>query len=226
MVDKINDSGASLIGFQELQRPQAKAFLQATEGQWKIVAGRARGREAPVNSIAYLPRLWRPTQVRYVPIEYSTWVTELPLVRFASRRGLGPIWVLNTHNPADVVGGSNALRDAAVRAEAKALRRVRASEPKAAVFFTGDMNDRARFKRRFAAKVGDRWSAANPTDDEIDWVMGGPGVTFTDVVVDQSTDDDGYRYSDHPFIHATAHLTRSDRPGRVVTRRVTRCGEA
>ena len=41
--------------------------------------------------------------------------------------------------------------------------------------------------------------------------MGGPAVTFSGTVVDQSTNDRAHRYTDHPFVHTTAQL--ADRVG-------------
>ena len=127
-------------------------------------------------------------------------------MRFTSTGGLGSVWVLNTHNPANAVGGTDAMRDAAVRAEAQALRQLQAAEPSTPLFLTGDMNDRARFKRLFLSLAGPGWSAANPSDEQIDWIMGGPGVSFSGTVVDQSTNDKAHNYTDHPFVHTTAQV--------------------
>ena len=58
MVTKIGASGASIIGFQEFEPPQAEAFLEATDGAWKIVAGKRRGHSSPADAIAYQPSAW------------------------------------------------------------------------------------------------------------------------------------------------------------------------
>lgn len=209
MVSKIGASGASIIGFQEFEPPQAQAFLETTNGAWAIVAGQAHGSRATANSIAYQPAVWQVDEVRYVSIEYGGGIVQIPLVRFTSRGGLGSIWVLNTHNPANAVGGTNASRDSAVRAEAEALRQLQAAEPNTPLFLAGDMNDRARFKQLFVSLAGSGWSSANPSDNQIDWVMGGPGVSFSGTVVDHSTNDNAHQYTDHPFVYTTAQLTGS-----------------
>jgi len=209
MVDKVNASGASIIGFQEFEPPQAHAFTTAVGGRWAIVAGRAHGRRATANAIAYQPGKWKVDRVRYVSIRYGGPMIQIPLARFTSTTGLGSVWVLNTHHPANAVGGSNAMRDAAVRAEAKALREIQTAEPGTPLFLTGDMNDQARFKRLFLSLAGPGWSSANPADNQIDWIMGSPGVTFTGTVVDQSTNDRAHNYTDHPFVHTTAQLPGS-----------------
>jgi hypothetical protein len=209
MVAKIGASGASLIGFQEFESPQARAFLNATHGAWDIVRGRAHGQPDSRDSIAYQPAVWKVGVVRYVSIEYGGPVVQIPLVRFISTSDLGSIWVLNTHNPANAVNGTDAMRDAAVRAEAEALRQLQTTEPNAPRFLAGDLNDRARFKRLFLSLAGPGWSSANPADTQIDWIMGGPGVSFSGTVVDQSTNDRAHNYTDHPFVHTTAQVPSS-----------------
>lgn len=209
MVSKIGASGASIIGFQEFEPPQAQAFLKDTHGAWAIVAGKAHGMRATANSIVYQPAAWKADEVRYVSIEYGGPVVQIPLVRFTSTSDLGSIWVLNTHNPANAVGGTNAMRDSAVRAEAEALRQLQSSEPNTPLFLSGDMNDKARFKQMFLSQAGPGWSSANPSDKQIDWIMGGPGVGFSGSVVDQSTNDRAHNYTDHPFVYTTVQLPGS-----------------
>jgi hypothetical protein len=208
MVAKINTSGASIVGFQEFETPQAKAFLTATGGQWNIVRGRTHGGHPdPRDAIAYQPASWAVAETRYVTINYGGTLEQIPLVRFSSTKGLGDVWVLNTHNPANIIHGSNAMRDSAVRAEAAALRRRHTADPATPLFLTGDMNDKTRFKRLFLSLAGPGWSTANPGVKQIDWVIGGPGVTFSGTVTDHSTSDHGHNYTDHPFVHTTARVS-------------------
>ncbi|MEV5003887.1 endonuclease/exonuclease/phosphatase family protein [Nocardioides sp. LML1-1-1.1] len=209
MVTKIGASGASIIGFQEFEPPQAQAFLEATDGAWAIVKGKHGGPHAStVNAIAYQPSAWKLDEVRYVSIRYGGPMIQIPMARFTSTAGLGSIWVLNTHNPAGAVGGTDAMRDQAVRAEAQALLRLQTAEPSTPLFLTGDMNDQARFKRLFLS-LASGWSAANPSNHQIDWIMGSPAVTFSGTVVDQSTNDRAHKYTDHPFVHSRVQLAGS-----------------
>ena len=206
MVTKIGASGASIIGFQELEPPQATAFLKATSGAWAIVRGtNGSGKPSTANAIAYQPSSWRLDEVRHVSIPYGASTIAVPMARFTSTAGLGPVWVLNTHNPADAVGGTNAIRDRAVRSQARALQELQAAEPETPLLLTGDMNDRTRFKELFLS-LSPGWAAANPTDGQIDWIMGSPMVTFSDTVVDYSTNDQAHAYTDHPFVHTAAQL--------------------
>ena len=62
MVTKIGASGASIIGFQEFEPPQAQAFLKATDGAWEIVAGKRRGHRSTADAIAYQPWPGRSTR--------------------------------------------------------------------------------------------------------------------------------------------------------------------
>lgn len=206
MVAKIGASAASIIGFQEFEPPQAQAFLNATGGAWEIVAGKRRGKSSTADAIAYQPGVWKVDEIRYVSIRYGGPVIQVPLVRFTSTGDLGSLWVLNTHHPADAVGGTDAMRDAAVRTESQTLGELQEAEPHTPLLLTGDMNDRARFEQLFLS-LADGWSTANPSDEQIDWIMGSPAVTFSGTVVDQSTNDKAHQYTDHPFVHTTAQLT-------------------
>ena len=100
------------------------------------------------------------------------------------------------------------MRDAAVRTESQALRQLQEAEPHTPLLLTGDMNDRARFKQLFLT-LANGWSSANPSDRQVDWIMGSPAVTFSGTVVDQTTNDRAHHYTDHPFVHTTAQLTTS-----------------
>jgi hypothetical protein len=207
MVRVVNASGASIVGFQEFEGPQAQAFLAQAGGAWGIVSGRSsRGRPDTRDAIAFRRADWTPTMVRYVPIRYSRNVVQLPLVRFASRTSSAVAWVLNTHNPANVVGGNNARRDAAVRTQATVLRQVAAADPGAGVFLTGDMNDRVRFARLFLTLAGAGFKAANTSGNQIDWIMTGPSVSVQAFRSFQGTKDRAHRFTDHPFVLARVRI--------------------
>ncbi|MFT4010926.1 MAG: hypothetical protein QM655_12895 [Nocardioidaceae bacterium] len=210
MVAKVNESGASIIGFQEFESVQAKAFLAATGGTWALARGRVHGDPDTRDAIAYQPAAWTVAETRYLTISYGGTPTGLPLVRFTSTSGLGDLWVLNTHNPANVVGGTSASRDDAVRDEAATLKALAATGTP--VVFTGDMNDAGKFSKLFLNLAGPGWSAANPISaaggsvgwgGHIDWIVGGPGITFSGTVTDKSTNDGAHAYTDHPFVYTT-----------------------
>jgi hypothetical protein len=211
MIAAIESSGASIVGFQEFERPQARAFIHQAGSTWGLVQGRlGSGRPDPRDAIAYRKASWRPVAVNYVAIRYSNPHSRIriPLTKFTSPHG-SSVWVLNTHNPANVVGGSPRIRAAAVRAEAAAVNTLTATDPTTPVLFTGDMNDHHSFATEFMSEAGPGWKAANKNARQIDWIMGGPGVRFTQVVVDQQTNDHAHHYSDHPFVSASIDTTSS-----------------
>ncbi|MGH3125684.1 MAG: hypothetical protein ACRDND_32305, partial [Streptosporangiaceae bacterium] len=201
MIAAIDRSGASIVGFQEFEPPQAAEFTRQAR-RWGLVRGRTRGHPDSRDAIAYLRSRWTPVLRRYVRIRYAGGHVGVPLVQLASTSGPGSVWVLNTHNPANAVGGSGRIRDAAVAAEAAALNQVVAANPGARAFLTGDMNDHARFRREFTAHAAG-WTPANRNAGQIDWIVGSPGVGFTRVVVDTATNDHAHHYTDHPFVYAT-----------------------
>lgn len=208
MVDKIRGSGASIVGFQEFEPVQAEAFRKATAGGWGLARGKAwGGRPDTSNAIAYRTSAWHLDQLRSVKIKYGTRRIRIPLARFTSLEGSGAVWVLNTHNPANVVGGTARLRAESVKRQAGALKRLQDAEPNTPLLFTGDMNDRGAFKRMFLRHAGAGWKAANPDVKQIDWIMAGPGANFAGTTIDASTNDGGAKYSDHPYIHATVELS-------------------
>ena len=91
------------------------------------------------------------------------------------------------------------------------MNAIPAIEPETPLFLTGDMNVRARFKELFVSPAPG-WHAANPSDQQIDWVMASPQVAFLNPIVDRSTNDGAHSYTDHPFVHATAQIAATGGP--------------
>ena len=208
MVAKVQGSGASIIGFQEFESPQANAFLNATGGRWGLVtATKPGGRQKTDtrNAIAYDTTQWRVGTVQMVTILYAHGTKlNIPLVRFDSTGALGSVTVLNTHNPTTGagIGGTPQSRDYDVALEAATLRQAAAQGVPS--FLTGDMNARAPFITKFLSSAGQGWSSAVPTAQQIDWIMGSPTVRFTATRVDRSTNDGAHSFTDHPFVYAVA----------------------
>ena len=211
MVTKIGASGASIIGFQEFEPPQAQAFLKATDGAWEIVAGKRRGHRSTADAIAYQPSAWKVDEVRYVSIRYGGPMIQVPLARFTSTGGLGSIWVLNAHNPANAVGGTDAMRDAAVRAEAEALGKLQAAEPSTPLFLVGDMNDKARFQRLFLSLAVRAGRPPTPATSRSTGSWAAPPSPSPAPSSTRAPTTGRTSYTDHPFVHTTAQLTGSSR---------------
>lgn len=213
MIAKVNASGISVAGFQEFEGPQAAYFLKHTRGAWQIVPGRRNGgkRVDTRDAIAYRTADWRFLGVRYVDIAYAgTSHVQIPLAHLGSTHGTWSIWVLNTHNPVSGhgIGGTTSRRADDVQIEATVLRNLARRSPGTGVFFTGDMNSKTAFRDLFLATAGKGWKTAEPgATDMIDWIVGGPGVSFGTTVIDRSTRDNAVRYTDHPFVHTTVTRT-------------------
>ena len=211
MIDKIDDSRVSIVGFQEFEPRQERAFLRATKGHWGLVTGTSEtGRRDTRDAVAYRTDVWRVDKVRTLSIVYAgRHRVRIPLARFTGLAGTPAhghaVWVLNTHNPASVrfIGGTAVSRAYDVALEAAALRRLASRKPHTGVLFTGDMNSKTAFRDLFLGLAGPGWTTADPADepDLIDWIMGGPGVGFAGTTVDWSTKDHARRYTDHPFVH-------------------------
>ncbi|GAB3868554.1 hypothetical protein GCM10028801_44670 [Nocardioides maradonensis] len=221
MIQAIDAAGVSIVGFQEFEKPQSDAFKAQAGGTWSLVSSR-KGRHVGFDdAIAYQPAAWSVASVHYVKIPYfNTETDSIPFVHFVSTSGSGDVWVLNTHNPANVGGNQAGNRATAIRHEASALAAVARANPSAGIVMTGDMNDRSQFKnamiRALAANDQRGWTFANPNSKGIDWILGSPSVTFSGTVVDQSTNDNAHSFTDHPFVHTTASVGSSSTANGVV----------
>lgn len=213
MIKAIDSSRASIVGFQEFETVQATAFVRQTHGRWALVDGVVGGHADSRDAIAYRPAYWRPTKVRLVTIDYGVIDEKIPMARFVSKTDPRVVvWVLNTHNPANVVAGDHSIRAADVAAEVHAIKAVEAEDPATPVLFVGDMNESESFADQFLG-LATGWSAANPVGSgqvgrggHIDWVMGGPGVVFRHTVTDRTTNDGAHHYTDHPYVYSVAVL--------------------
>lgn len=198
MVDALNGSGATIVGFQQFQAPKAHLFTKRVHGHWALVNSTKNGASSTDNAIAYQPKLWTPAASKYVTIKDGTVSVGLPLVKFTSTsaRGAATVWVLNLNNP---TGPRQAA--AAVTAEAKAAKTIAATQLGVGVVVLGNANDQGTFKTTFVAQAGTGWTAANPTNNVVDWILGGPGVAFSNTVVDDAANDGARQFTDQPYVY-------------------------
>jgi hypothetical protein len=153
---------------------------------------RASARGNPTaDAIAYQPGAWRVDEVRYVSIKYGGPMIQVPLVRFTSTSGPGI--GLGAQHPQPRQRGRRHGRDARCRrpSRGEALQRSAGRRAEHAAVPRRRHERQARFKRLFLS-LASGWSAANPSDQQIDWIMGSPGVTFSGTVVDRSTNDNAH----------------------------------
>lgn len=201
--DLLADYGVSLVGFQEFEGNQKRAFLAATRGEW---ATWHRPGD-PVNAVAWRTDTW--TKVGHASVDVPYFYRDKAMPAILVEHTTGPrVWILNVHNPADTRGPAAHKRRTAVTRELGLVARLHDTAP---VLYVGDMNDRDAFYCP-ATRAGMR--AANggsngtgpcrtPPNPGVDWIMGTPEVTFSGYRAVRSPVVQ--RISDHPLITATIH---------------------
>lgn len=196
VVDLVNQTGVTLVGFQEMQREQHDAFLAQAPG-W--ATWHPSG--TTVNAVAWRTDTWTMVAHRSLMVPYFNSDQPMPLVQLQHESGV-KVWVLNVHNPADTHGPAQAKRDEAVRREIAALDALNAP-----ALWMGDMNDTTGFycpatAAGFtpAAPGGSTSPCRVPPDTRIDWIVGTPEVEFSGwtLVRDEAA-------SDHPMAVTAIH---------------------
>ena len=207
-VQILQENQVDLVGFQELENKQYRAFKRLAGATYQIyVPG-----NDPRDSIAFrrdrFELVGKDSSVR---IPYRENVREMPLVRLKDKLTGKELYVLSVHN----VSGQGAKwanrRAVSVKRELAAIARLRATTglPVVAV---GDFNDRSQpfyCQMLTAEMVSSSVWWAQPTCElpsraGIDWVFGSPDVRFTGYlkldggIVDQATD--------HPVVLARTSL--------------------
>ena len=204
----------ALVGLQELEKKQASEFLKRTRGKWGLIGAPSRSGKSndPRNSIAYQKSRFTVLRTAYVPIRYFQGKrVNVPLVKLRSRKNRKIVWVLNTHNPADLHGSARKWRAISVKRQLNAIHRIKSNGK--SVIYTGDMNAKQEFFCR-VARSGVLHSASGgsaskkrcryPKANGIDWVLGTRDVQFGKWRSDKSTRSKGI--SDHPIVVAEATL--------------------
>jgi len=217
----------SVVGFQEFEVPQYRAFLGATGGSWGVYPGDSLGSQPTDNSIAWRRSDWTLVEAATTPIPYYGPAIPMPHVLLRNVHTGREVWFANYHNASNDYGNAQGKRDAAVRIEAALVRQLAADGTP--VIETGDYNDRQRAAcpmmslAGMHASDGSTYSGARcsvpmrpyPT---VDWVFGTPAVAFSGHVADWSTR--AREISDHEMIRTSASVApRIQDPG-CVSRRV------
>ena len=195
-----------MIGLQEFEKPQQHYFFEHAGGTYGYYGPRNNG-------VA-----WRHTKFDFVtatnfPVPYfHGHQVPMPAVLLRSKETGQEMVFISVHNPADARGPAQKWRDMAVAEERRFIHRLWHSTPRVPVFLLGDMNDRERFfcpmtsTHLLHAAVGggnSHGSCEYPTGySGIDWIMGTPGVDFTNFRV--SREKRVGRATDHPLVFAQA----------------------
>lgn len=213
-VQLLNEGGVDLVGFQEMESPQYKKFMELEGSNFAIFPGNRIGNLPMANSIAWRLDTWALVRASTIEVPYFHGnMIRKPVVLLQNVHTGQQAYFFNTHNPASTRGPAQEWRNKAVAIEVALANRLREASPDIPVFFTGDMNDREKFFCPVTA--GSELLAANggtnsdgvctpPVPTKIDWIMGTPEVAFTaytardDKLVNKTTD--------HPVILATANI--------------------
>ena len=208
-VEAIQKHKLDVVGLQEVEPGQRKAFMQDTKNQFDMYPGKYGGAD-PVNSIA-----WRKDKFEFVK---GTNVTvpyfegrdkKMPVVLLKSKETGQRVWVMNVHNPADTKSHphNEKNRDLATQKEMAFIKHLEKTTGHP-VILTGDMNEKAEARQQIT-KGTDMTAAMNgknPRSQQvgIDWIFGSHGVHFDGF--DRDTSNKVRRASDHPLIYSNVHI--------------------
>lgn len=210
----ILERDVDLVGFQELEGPQARTIADRLPG-YSSFPGPSKRRHASANSIAWRNDSWSAVEKHTIGIPYFHGnIINMPYVRLRNLDTGTDVWVANFHNPASVKsrGDQSRHRAEATRRQIALANRLRA-ETGLPVIFTGDFNERDVYFCRLVG--GTELEASNggsvtdghcapPRDARIDWVFGTPELDWQSSMVDRSALIQ--RTTDHPMIVAKAQL--------------------
>jgi hypothetical protein len=212
----IGNHKVDVVGFQEFESPQARAFASAMGPAWGMFprpgSDQADGRQ----TIA-----WRQSAMELVAARTVTYPyfgghpVHTPAVQLRVRDTDDTFWVISVHNPATncaVCGGNNdRWRSAAVTREIEAIKALSADGTP--VFLVGDMNSKRSFFCQMSAALpvvfaaGGSFDAGGcrpPVPTPIDWIVATRGVAFSGYLSDDSPLVDAA--TDHPVNSVTAML--------------------
>jgi len=208
VVRMLEKYGVDVVGLQELQRPQRRAFLAQAAGAYAVWSA-PRDTE---NAVA-----WRRSRFRFVSATtlgvpyFDGHLRRMPVVRLRDLTTGTTTAFLNVHNPADTGRHPRQghWRAVAVSRETALVRRLASTG--SPVVVTGDLNDRRGVYCRFTAhgltEAAQRAPGARPCRlphrPGIDWIFGTRAVRFSNYTEERSR---LVRWtSDHPFVVARAH---------------------
>ena len=216
VVSLLTRHGADVVGFQELEPVQGRAFVSRTGGAYGLYPGPSSRWSA--NSIAWRKDRWSLVRSTTVTVPYFDGrSSQQPVVLLRDKTTGMSMYFANFHNPADTRAHprQQKWRLQATTAEIAMARRIHATG--LPLFVTGDMNERAAYFCRLtagasflrAAKGGSNGSGGCTPHQatNIDWIFGTSGARFSGYTEDRSALV--RRTTDHPVM--TAHVTVASR---------------
>ncbi len=198
----LGDAQVSVVGLQELQRPQAQAFRWVAD-DWELF----HSLEDTENAIAWKPAIWKQLETRTVGVPYFNGrQRRAPVVKLRHLKTGQAVWFINVHNPANTpqFPEQEEHRAAAIKVEADLVERL--ADRKASVVLMGDLNLKAEAFCFFtksgtlAAATGEQREkpCQDPAYDGIDWIFGTKDLTFGNWTVRR--DDAVKNATDHPLV--------------------------
>lgn len=219
----LNSYGADVVGLQEFQARNRRAFVAATGSTWGFYPDDATLADpsSPFVTRNYAPTensiIWRNSTMEfvsadYIEIPYFENTRKMPVVLLRHRATGRTAYFINVHNPASGVGYGD---QTANRRRAIAIERAKVVELRATgrpVFLTGDLNDRAAAFCPLTAGMlmisPDSIPSTTcnaPAKLGIDWVFAAGPARFTRYARDWKPKD--MRLTDHPIVWTRTHLS-------------------
>jgi len=200
VIELLDKYGVDVVGLQEFQRPQQRAFRTQAGDTFATWAPSGD----PENSIAWRRDRWDLVAVDSFSIPYfDGHPRRMPIVRLRDRSTGREALFVNVHNPADTRRYPHQARwrAAAVGREVTLVRRLERSTG-IPVFLTGDLNDRRTgpcgLVGRASMTASNGAACTLPRAAGIDWILGSDAVQFGNHTADSSALVKAT--SDHPFV--------------------------
>jgi hypothetical protein len=214
-VSVLRQHDVQVVGLQELETVQARAFLNQTHGAWQMYPALPGGDTR--DAIAWRTDAFEVVQEQVARVPYFNGsMVDMPVVLLRDRKSGKQVYFFNVHNSADTYKyhHQQGNRTSAMTHEVQLIKQMHGY--KIPVIFTGDLNERDAAYCLFTAQAplhaayGGSNTAAGCLPPAIggsvpiDWIFGTPDVTFSDPVMDHS----GLvrAATDHPFYAATVTL--------------------
>lgn len=199
-----------VVGFQEFEPSQRKAFMHDTKNQFALYPGHHPSKADPVNSIAWRKDKFEFVRGTHVTVPYfEGHPKQMPVVLLKDKVTGQKTWVMNVHNPASTRNhpGNEHNRDVATQKEIAFIKHLEKTTGYP-VIMTGDMNEKAE-ARQHIVNGTDMFTAMSGKHSHshrvgIDWIFGSPNVHFDGYSRDASKKVQ--RASDHPLVYSNVHI--------------------
>lgn len=198
-----------VVGFQEFEPSQRKAFMHDTKNQFDMYPGTHGGAD-PVNSIAWRKDKFEFVKGTHVTVPYfEGHKKQMPVVLLKNKETGQKVWVMNVHNPADTKNHPHNEKNRDI-ATAKEIAFIKHLEKKTGypVIMTGDMNEKAEARQHITQGTDMKTAMSGKNSHShrvgIDWIFGSPNVHFDGYSRDAS--NKVQRASDHPLVYSNVHI--------------------